>query len=449
MSNYDLVVIGAGPGGYVAAIRAAQLGKKVAVVEKKQLGGTCLNAGCIPSKTFLKHSEWLLTLNTANRYGIKNQVTDINIAKLVKRKCEVVQTLRNGIDYLFKKNSITLIKGEAQINEHQKVIVNGQEIQAKKILLATGSEPSVPPINGLDSVPYDTTDTFFDMQTLPKQLLIIGGGVIGVELAFSMAPLGVKTTIIEVAEDILLTEDKEAREIIKQELKRLNVDLFIGQKIVSIQNNLAILPNQKISFDKLLISTGRKANIGLAKNLGLQLTNNNKFVYVDEQYQTSIKNIYAIGDLIGNWMLAHAASLEGIVAVDRMFNHGNNLVNQNLIPRCVYSFPEIASVGLTEEEAKKQGKNTAVKKQLFATNGKAIAANETVGFIKIIIDKQYGEILGAVIVGSHATEMIHTIAAVIQAEGTVNDLADMCFAHPTLSEVIGETAKSLVFKAIH
>lgn len=449
MSNYDLVVIGAGPGGYVAAIRAAQLGKKVAVVEKKQLGGTCLNAGCIPSKTFLKHSEWLLTLNTANRYGIKNQVTDINIAKLVKRKCEVVQTLRNGIDYLFKKNSITLIKGEAQINEHQKVIVNGQEIQAKKILLATGSEPSVPPINGLDSVPYDTTDTFFDMQTLPKQLLIIGGGVIGVELAFSMAPLGVKTTIIEVAEDILLTEDKEAREIIKQELKRLNVDLFIGQKIVSIQNNLAILPNQKISFDKLLISTGRKANVDLAKNLGLQLTNNNKFVYVDEQYQTSIKNIYAIGDLIGNWMLAHAASLEGIVAVDRMFNHSNNLVNQNLIPRCVYSFPEIASVGLTEEEAKKQGKNTAVKKQLFATNGKAIAANETVGFIKIIIDKQYGEILGAVIVGSHATEMIHTIAAVIQAEGTVNDLADMCFAHPTLSEVIGETAKSLVFKAIH
>lgn len=449
MSNYDLVVIGAGPGGYVAAIRAAQLGKKVAVVEKKQLGGTCLNAGCIPSKTFLKHSEWLLTLNTANRYGIKNQVTDINIAKLVNRKCEVVQTLRNGIDYLFKKNSITLIKGEAQINEHQKVIVNGQEIQAKKILLATGSEPSVPPINGLDSVPYDTTDTFFDMQTLPKQLLIIGGGVIGVELAFSMAPLGVKTTIIEVAEDILLTEDKEAREIIKQELKRLNVDLFIGQKIVSIQNNLAILPNQKISFDKLLISTGRKANVDLAKNLGLKLTNNNKFVYVDEQYQTSIKNIYAIGDLIGNWMLAHAASLEGIVAVDRMFNHGNNLVNQNLIPRCVYSFPEIASVGLTEEEAKKQGKNTAVKKQLFATNGKAIAANETVGFIKIIIDKQYGEILGAVIVGSHATEMIHTIAAVIQAEGTVNDLADMCFAHPTLSEVIGETAKSLVFKAIH
>lgn len=449
MDNYDVVVIGAGPGGYVAAIRAAQLGKKVAVIEEKHLGGACLNVGCIPSKTFLKHSEWLLTLQEANQHGVENQVTRIDIKKLVQRKVNVVNTLRGGIDHLFKKNNITFIQGHAEINATGQVVVNNQAIPAKKILLATGSQPFVPPIPGVQNVNYDTTDTFFDMDTLPKRLVIIGGGVIGVELAFSMAPLGVETTIVEVAKDILLTEDVEARDIIKKALAKLKINVIIGAKINQIKEKQIDLADKSLPFDRLLVATGRHANLDLAKQAGVALTDNGKFIKVNHLYQTSKNHIYAIGDIVGGWMLAHAASEEGIVAIDNMFGHGTPSVKQALIPRCVYSFPEIASVGLTEEEAKQKGIDIIVKKQPFAVNGKAISANETDGFVKLIAEKKYGEIIGAVMVGAHATEMIHTILSAMQAEGTIDDLAEQVFAHPTLSEVIGETAKSVVFKAIH
>lgn len=448
MDNFDLVVIGAGPGGYVAAIRAAQLGKRVAVVEEKQLGGTCLNVGCIPSKTFLKHSEWLLTLQEANKYGVENQITKIDVKKLVERKVKVVSTLVGGIDHLFKKNNITLFRGTADIQDNN-VVVNKQVIKAKKILLATGSRPFVPPINGIDKVKYDTTDSFFDLEALPKNLVIIGGGVIGVELAFSMAPLGVNTTIVEVAKDILLTEDTEAREIIKKQLKQFKINVITGAKINVVENAQIVLVDQKLPYDKLLVATGRKANIELAKKLDVALTENGKFVKINDSYQTSKSNVYAIGDLIGGWMLAHAASQEGIVAVDKMYGHAGSSIKQNQIPRCVYSFPEIGSVGLTEEEARAKGIDIVVKKQFFASNGKSISANETAGFVKLIAEKKYGEILGAVIVGAHATEMIHSVVSTMQAEGTIDDLAGQVFAHPTMSEVIGETAKSIIFKAIH
>lgn len=449
MDAFDLVVIGAGPGGYVAAIRAAQLNKKVAVIEAHNFGGACLNVGCIPSKTFLKHSEWMLTLHEASRFGIENQVTRIDVSKLVQRKCNVVNTLRNGIKHLFAKNKITLINGTAQFNQQQELLANGKPVKANKILLATGSKPFVPPIKGLEQVDYDTTDEFFDLPVLPKELVIIGGGVIGVELAFSMAPLGVKTTIIEVAKDILLTEDIEARQLIKRELFKQGIQVIIGAEIASVEPQKVILSNQSVSFDRLLVATGRHANLALAQQIGLQLDERGKFVKVDQYYRTSHKDIYAIGDLIGAWMLAHAASEEGIVAVDHMFGHGNNTVNQNRVPRCVYSFPEIASVGLMEAEAKAQGLDIMVKKQPFGVNGKAISADETNGFVKLIATKPYREVVGAVVVGAHATEMIHTILSVMQAEGTIDDLASQVFAHPTLSEVIGETAKSVIFKAIH
>lgn len=450
LDNYDLIVIGAGPGGYVAAIRAAQLGKKVVIIEKDQLGGACLNVGCIPSKTFLKHSEWLLTLQEANQYGIENRITKIDIKKLVARKCSVVNSLREGIKHLFQKNKIDLIRGQAQFNKANQVIVGSNIIKGKKIILATGSRPFIPSIKGIDQVKYDTTDSFFDLNALPKQLVIIGGGVIGVELAFSIAPLGVETTIVEVAKDILLTEDSEARDIIKKELKKLNITIIVNAQLIEVKDKQLVLQDSKITFDKLLVATGRVASLELAKQAGLLLTTNAKFIQVNDKYQTSNSDIYAIGDVIGSWMLAHAASEEGLAAVNALFNpQAANKVQQNLIPRCVYSFPEIASVGLTEEQAKSKGLDITIKKQPFAVNGKAISANETLGFVKIIIDKKYGEVLGAVVVGTHATEMIHIILSIMQAEGTIDDLATQVFAHPTLSEVIGETAKSLIFKAIH
>lgn len=449
MKYFDLVVIGAGPGGYVAALRAAQFGKQVAVVEKNQIGGTCLNVGCIPSKTFLKHSEWALTLKEANQYGLKNELLEIDIKSLVKRKGQVVGTLQGGIRQLFKKNGIAYYEGEAQLSKNGDVQIGTEQIHGENILLATGSHPFVPPIEGLESIPYLTTDTFFDMEKLPNSLAIIGGGVIAIELAFAMAPLEVKVTVVEVAPDILLTEDEEARKLIKEQLKKLGVTVITQAVIKKVTKESLHLSDQLIAFDQLLVAAGRKANLEIPLHLDLKVTEDKRFVSVNKGFQTSQPAIYAVGDVAGGLQLAHAASEEGLAAISHMFKTEKIVVDNNRVPRCLYTFPEVASVGLSEQQAKESGREITVKNLPFAGNGKAISGLETQGFVKLITDTEYGEILGAVIVGAHATEMIHTVLAIMDSEGTVDELASIIFAHPTLSEVLGETAKSVVFKAIH
>lgn len=449
MKDFDLVVIGAGPGGYVAALRAAQFGKRVAVVEKKQLGGTCLNVGCIPSKTFLKHSEWALTLKEANRNGLKNDLLEIDLGQLIKRKEQVVGTLQGGIRQLLKKNAIDYYEGEAILAKNGDVQIGSEYIHGDKILLATGSHPFVPSIEGLQSVDYLTTDTFFDMKKLPKSLVIIGGGVIAIELAFAMAPLGVEVSIVEVAPDVLLTEDEDARRLIKAQLKQFGVTVITQANIKKVVKEALYLSEQMIPFDQLLVATGRKANLEIPLRLGLKVTADKKFLSVNTVFQTSQPSIYAVGDVVGGLQLAHAASEEGLAAVSHMFAKEKRVVDNNRIPRCLYTFPEVASVGLSEQQAKELGREVTIKSLPFAGNGKAISALQTQGFVKLITDKTYGEILGAVIVGVHATEMIHTVLAIMASEGTVDELASMVFAHPTLSEILGETAKSVVFKAVH
>lgn len=445
MKNYDLIVIGAGPGGYTAAIEAAKLGQKVAIIEKNKIGGTCLNVGCIPSKAYLKNANWVKELKTANQFGIKNELVEINFPKLVKRKDGVVSQLQSGIHYLLKKNNIDYFEGEAKIQSNHEVLVNDKQLESEFILLATGSRPFVPPITGIDTINYLTTDTFFDLRELPERVVIIGGGVIGIELAFAMAPLGTKVTVIEVASSILMTEDSEAVEIIRKRMKKLGIEIFEASKINQIRENEIILANQVISFDQLLISTGRKANLSLAEQLNLDLTKNNKFIDVGRYYQTSIKNIYAIGDIVDSYMLAHVASKEGIKAVRHMFGKKEQPVRKHHVPRCVYTHPEIASFGLREVEAKEQGYEVIVSKISYSANGRAIAGNETTGFIKLLADKQYHEILGGVVVGANATEIIHILLATKEAEGRLDELEKMIFAHPTLSEMIGELANEMIF----
>lgn len=449
MKQFDLIVIGAGPGGYVAAIKAAQCGQKVAVVERKNIGGTCLNVGCIPSKAYLKHADWLLSLKEAHQFGTRIAIESIDFSKLVRRKDKIVRTLQGGIEHLFKQNEIAYFTGEASI-KGKTVTVNGEKFSAQNILLATGSSPFVPPIAGIENVPYLTTDTFFDLRELPKQLVIIGGGVIALELAFAMAPLDVSVTILEVAEDILLTEDPEARAIIKKRLQQLNIAVETG---VSIQNvtkeSVQLYSGKVVPFEQLLVATGRKANLALPKEIGLELDESGRFVKVNKYYETSQKGIYAIGDLIGGYMLAHAATAEGLRAVAHMTGNSQEPLNQARIPRCIYTNPEVASFGLSEAEAKQNGYDVKVNKMPYSIIGKAIATDDTEGFVKIISEKKYNEILGAVIVGSHATESIHTILAVSQSEGRVDELANLTFAHPTLSELIGEVSSSLISKAIH
>lgn len=448
MSQVDLVVIGAGPGGYVAAIKAAQLGKRVVLIEKQHVGGTCLNTGCIPSKAYLKHAEWLMTMKQAQQFGIDHQVKTIHFDKLVGRKNKVVQSLQNGIQHLLQKNGIVYVEGEATVNRHKEVKVGTKAFDAKQVLLATGSTPFVPPIKGLDAVAYHTTDTFFEMKTLPKKLTIVGGGVIAVELAFAMATLGVEVTIIEVATDILLTEDVDVRQLMKEKLQHLKVTVKTAIEIFEVTANTVKTAVGDIAYDELLIATGRKANVAIAQQLSLALENN-RFIKVDAHYQTSLPGVYAIGDAIGGLMLAHVASAEGIHVATHLYSDVAVPVHTAMIPKCIYTNPEVASFGLTEEQAKQLGYDVKVKKMPYSHLGKAIATTETEGFVKIITESKYNEILGAVIVGAHATETIHTILAVKQAEGCLDELATMTFGHPTLSELIGEVSNSLISKAIH
>ncbi|MFW7418815.1 dihydrolipoyl dehydrogenase [Vagococcus fluvialis] len=445
MRKYNLIVIGAGPGGYVAAIEAAKLGKKVAVIEKEKIGGTCLNVGCIPSKAYLKHASWVTELEEANRFGVYNQLTDIDYTKLVERKNGVVSQLQQGIHYLFNQHKIDYIEGEASLKNSHEVIVNDQLFETDNVLLATGSKPFVPPIPGIESVDYLTTDTFFNLNKLPKKLVIIGGGVIGIELAFAMAPLGTEVTVVEVAPSILMTEDKEAILLIKAQLKKMGVRVIEGAQINKVNPKQVELINDKLPFDELLVVTGRKGNLKVAESLGLSKIENQKFVEVNRFYQTSNSNIYAVGDIVDGYMLAHAASKEGIKAVRHMFGKKEAPLKNEQVPRCVYTHPEIASFGLNEEEAKEKGYQVLVSKTSYSANGRAIAGNETTGFIKIISEKENHEILGGVIVGANATEMIHTLLAVKESEGRLEEIEKMTFAHPTLSEMIGELGSEMIF----
>ncbi|GMA47495.1 dihydrolipoyl dehydrogenase [Tetragenococcus muriaticus] len=449
MANYDLVVIGSGPGGYVSAIKAAQKGKKTAVIEEKDIGGACLNVGCIPSKSYLTHAQWILSAEQANQYGLQVNKETLDFAKMVQRKDQVIQTLQGGIKQLFQKNKVDYIEGLASFDQEQQLFVNGEKISYTNLLLACGSHPFIPPINEVDKADYLTTDTFFNLEELPKELTVIGGGIVAVELAFAMKPLGVKVNLIEVASDILLTEDSVARQTIKKKLQQMEIDVTVQAKIEKVEKDAVVLSGgTKKYFDQLLIATGRQANLEVPQQLDLELDEAGHFVKVDRHYQTSKKGIYAIGDMIGGFQLAHAASAEGLRVVEAVCGGATYPVDQNMIPRCLYTDPEVASFGLGEDEAK-ENYDVTVKSFPFAGNGKALASAETEGFVKIISEQKYQQILGAVVVGSHATEMIHTILAVKESEGTVDELADTIFAHPTLSEAIGEEANSIIDQAIH
>lgn len=446
--NYDVAVIGGGPGGYVTAIRLAQYKKKVVLFEGKSLGGTCLNVGCIPSKAMLRISEVMSSIKEAEKFGISTKEVQLDYSKVKAYKDDVVSQLVNGVGYLLKKNGVEVISDfVTEVKEH-KVRYGKSVVTAGNIILATGSKPFVPPINGIDNVKYDTTDTIFSWDKLPESLVIIGGGVIGVEMAQAFAPLGTKVTLAEVADDILMTEDVEARKLVKKHLKKEGVTIITKAKIESIENGKIKVGKESISFEKLLVATGRKTNLELADKLGLKLTGNNKFIEVNDFMQTSQKHIYAIGDIIPGYQLAHAASHEGFVAADHIVNNNPHKLDQTKVPRCVYTTPEIASFGLSEEQAKKDY-DVKVSTYNLAGNGKAISYGDSTGFVKIISERKYGEILGAVICGAHATELISTILAVKNAEGTMDELAHQIFAHPTVSESIGESAEDFFGLSIH
>ncbi len=460
MKTYNLVVIGGGPGGYVAAIRAAKLGLSVALIEKSELGGTCLNRGCIPSKTLLRHSEVIESIKHAKSWGIETGEVSFSLEKMIKRKDQVIKRLRTGISSLIKAGNIEHYNGFGEVTTNENILVtmsdnNKYELKAEKMILATGSEPFVPQILGIDEVEVYTSDTIFDITEIPNSLLIIGGGIIGLEFASIFLSLNVDVTVVELDDRIVPNEDKEATEVLHKSLKKKGVTILTSAKVkqLSEQNKVKIASiefnngeTKELTCDDVLVAVGRKPCLSGIEGLGLNM--NGPFVAVNDRLQTNIPNIFAVGDVIGGWQLAHVASAEGLVAAANVANE-NESIDYKVVPRCIYTSPEIASVGLTEDEAREKGFEVKTETHHNMGNGKALAMDEKEGFIKIIAEKTYGEILGVVMVGPHVTEMISEASAFIYLEGTVDEMAKMIHPHPSLAEGFFEAASSWLGKGIH
>jgi dihydrolipoamide dehydrogenase len=459
VKKYDIVVIGGGPGGYVAALRAAQHGMKVALVEAHDLGGTCLNRGCIPSKTLLRHSEIIENIEKAKSWGIETGPVTLSLKKMLERKDQVIHKLRNGISYLLKKGKIDLLNGYGEVKKDGKIVVKTegkeQTISTEKIIIATGSSPVIPAIPGLDQDSYYTSDTIFNIEKIPGSMVIVGGGIIGVEFACIFSSLQVPVTIVEMGDRIVPSEDKDASRALSQSLEEKGITILTNAKVKeitssegkqSVQVETGNGKTESIECDALLLSVGRKPNTSCFSELNLEM--NGPFVKVDREMKSSLPSVYAVGDVVGGWQLAHVASAEGLIAAANASGEKEE-VDYKVVPRCVYTSPEIASVGFTEEEAKKQGLSYKVVKIDHAGNGKALAIDEKEGFVKLIADTKYGEILGVTMVGPHVTEMIAEPSAFIQLEGTVDELASMIHPHPTVSESVFEAAASWLGKGIH
>lgn len=453
MENFDLAIIGAGPAGYEAAVFAAKQGLKTALIEKSELGGTCLNNGCIPTKTLLHTADLYREMtNQADIIGLDYQALSFDMKKMQLHKQDVIQKLREGIAKLMKMHKVTIIKGCAKIvGEHEIAIQSDEKvenIEAKNILIATGSVPAMPPIKGAELT--INSDELLNDENVYEQIAIIGGGVIGIEFAFLYASLGKRVIILEALDRILANMDKEFAQSLKMLLSKRNVEIQTKALVQEISYNegtkkynckyLQKDAEYIISADKVLMAVGRRAytqNL-FADNLSIE-TDRGK-IKVNENYQTNIENIYASGDVIGGIQLAHVATAEAINAVCHMLGRVP-IYNMKLIPSCIYTNPEIASVGMTLDEAKAQGINVKTIKYPMGANGKTVLSLQERGFIKIIVDKETDCILGAQMMCAHATDMISQFTQAIQQELTLVDLQKIIFPHPTFNEAIGKAVE--------
>lgn len=454
--SYDLVVIGAGPGGYVAAIRAAQLGMKTAIVEKDHCGGTCLNYGCIPTKALYKNAEVVDELKRAEEFGIALKGYDIDMGKVQARKNKIVKTLSSGVEFLLKANKVDLVKGEAKIMAPGKVQAGGKILETKKILIASGSKASKPPIKGIDEPGVLTSKEALEMDHVPGKIVIVGGGVIGIEFAGIYAAFGAEVTIVEFMPKIIPNMDKEITDRLQKLLEQKGIRFMVGTKVEEIGKSgsgLTVTVDKDgvktaLPCDEVLISTGRELDIAGLGLDALGIHYDRKGVKVDADYQTNVPGIYAIGDVIGGVMLAHVASEEGKVCVERMAGRDVS-VDYDLIPSAVFTFPEVASIGLSEEQAKEKGLDYEVGKFQFSGNGKALTMGDAEGMIKVVVSKDKQRILGVHIVGPNASDLLTEAAIAMRGEFTVEETADTMHGHPTLSEAFEEALTLTLGRGIH
>ncbi len=457
MKTHDLTIIGSGPGGYVAAIKAAQLGLDTAVVEKESIGGVCLNWGCIPTKALLQSAKLYKDILGAKSFGVDVDTKSVSpdLEKMVKRKDKIVKKLTGGVGYLFKKNGVTVYTGEGVIKDAQTVEVGDETIKSKHLIIATGAHPAVPPIEGLEKGLEEgfvhTSKTMLDVKEIPEKLTIIGGGIIGMEFATIYSTLGTEVTVLEKMDDILLGVDQEIKEAYKKTLKKIkNLSIHTGADVSKVGKSEVSYKvgdtQDSIAHDAVLLSTGMKPNMkGLE---ALKLEQEKGFIKTDEAMHTSVEGVYAIGDVNGKHMLAHVASKEGITAVENILGHEKK-VDYGKVPSGIYTFPEIAQVGLTEEEAKEKPIDYKVSTFPLSANGKALAEGQSAGMVKMIADKTYNEVIGVHILSDHATELISESVLGMTLEARAEDFAEAIHPHPTLSEMLHETAHGIIDKAIH
>ena len=436
---FDIIIIGAGPGGYETAADAAAHGLNVAIVERDQMGGTCLNRGCIPTKALCRNAEVVNLMRESEVWGVKTGEIAFDYAPVFERKEAVVKQLREGVEMLMGAPGITAIKGEASLKDANTVVVNGEEYQAKSIIIATGSAPRGLPIPGAELAM--TSDDILAMETLPKSLCIVGGGVIGMEFAAVFSTFGVEVTVIEYCKEILPPFDKDVAKRLKTVLSKRGIKIITsaavngitqGEDGMTVTYELKGKP-QSVTAEKVLMSVGRQPVLPQGLDT-VGITVGRRGIEVDDNMMTNVPGVYAIGDVNGRMMLAHAASAQGQRALHAIMGKADD-IKLDIVPSAVFTVPELAMVGLTEEQCAEKGLDVTVKKAFFRSNGKAVSMNETDGLLKMIVDNATRQIVGCHICGAHAADLIQEVVTAMNAGATVDLLATSIHGHPTLSEV--------------